>query len=73
MNNKDGSAIKVTLTRHLCPFDVSMIGTIGEGLLELRLLGSVPHRVAREPAITVTTKRYWRLKSMVDRFMGGPG
>jgi amino acid transporter/nucleotide-binding universal stress UspA family protein len=54
--------------------DLLLIGATGEGLFEQRLLGSVPQRVAREAATTVTmTKRYWRLKSVVGRLVGGPG
>jgi amino acid transporter/nucleotide-binding universal stress UspA family protein len=54
--------------------DLLLIGAAGEGLFEQRLLGSIPQRVAREAATTVTmTKRYWRLKSMVGRLVGGPG
>ncbi|MGD9001657.1 MAG: amino acid permease [Anaerolineae bacterium] len=54
--------------------DLLLIGATGEGLFEQRLLGSIPERVAREAATTVTmTKRYWRLKSMVGRLLGGPG
>jgi amino acid transporter/nucleotide-binding universal stress UspA family protein len=48
-----------------------LIGATGEGLFEQRLLGSIPQRVAREAATTVTmTKRYWRLKSLVGRMRG---
>jgi len=51
--------------------DLLFIGATGEGLFEQRLLGSIPERVAREAATTVTmTKRYWRLKSMVGRMRG---
>jgi nucleotide-binding universal stress UspA family protein len=54
--------------------DLLLIGATGEGLFEQRLLGSIPERVAREAATTVTmTKRYWRLKSVVGRLVGGPG
>jgi amino acid transporter/nucleotide-binding universal stress UspA family protein len=51
--------------------DLLLIGATGEGLFGQRLLGSIPERVAREAAITVTmTKRYWRLKSLISRVGG---
>ncbi len=51
--------------------DLPFIESTDEGLLEQRLLGSIPERVARQAAATVSmTKRYWRLKCLVGRLNG---
>ena len=71
---------KITVTPHTDPFqaimseaehhNLVMVNAPREGLLEQRLFGSIPARLAREcPKTVIMVKRYQPVKSWLTRWL----